>query len=325
MSRKVSNFRLGLFVVAAVAILVGLSVAIRGGNLFRTKVTVETYFDESVQGLDLGAKVRYRGVVIGAVSQISFTYTRYEQDKPPAERKQYVLVDMAVYPDLLGDVGGGDEFVDRLVENGLRIRMAPIGITGLSYLEVDFSRNSRPLPINWTPYNLYIPSARSTVLSFVDAAQRIIAKLEPLNLDSTARNLDQLLETLTRKADALDTESLSQQMTASMAELRRVLAKVDALTANEDLQKVPGDLAASVRRLREIAEGPELTRTLAALERSAQRVDRALDGREDDISELIANLRAASANLKALSESVKRSPARTLLGKPPKPSDIYPP
>lgn len=323
MNKKISNFRLGLFVVVAVLILIGLIVSIGGSNVFRQKVTVETYFDESVQGLDIGSKVRYRGVDIGAVRNISFTYTRYEQDKPPAERKQYVLVDMAIYPDQLGDVGGGREFVDQLVADGLRIRMVPIGITGIVYLELDFNRSNAVLPINWVPQNLYIPSTHSTVLNFVESFERILAKLEPLDLNNTANNLDRLLTTLNRKAEALDTEKLSKEIVTSLGELRVVLRHVEQLAAGEDWKGLPKDLAAAVRRLHEIADSPELKRTLAALDRSTQRVDRALEGREDDIAELISNLRAASTNLKTLSENLRHSPAGALLAQPPKPSDAY--
>jgi len=140
MTAKMNHTRLGAFVVLAVALLAALAISLGGGNTFRKKVTVETYFNESVQGLDIGSKVRYRGVVIGAVSSINFTYTRYEQEIPPAERKQYVLVEMAVYPDLLGTDGAGREFVDKLVADGLRIRMAPIGITGIAYIELEMGK-----------------------------------------------------------------------------------------------------------------------------------------------------------------------------------------
>jgi hypothetical protein len=286
-------------------------------------VTVETYFDESVQGLDIGSKVRYRGVAIGAVRQIGFTYSKYEQDKPPAERRQYVLVEMAVYLDQLGEVGGGRDFVDRLVADGLRIRMVPIGVTGIIYLELDFHRGSPVLPISWVPEHLYIPSTRSTVRNFVESVERILAKLEPLDLSSTANNLDRLLTTLNRKAEALDTERLSKDIAASLGELRTVLRHVDQVAAGEDLQGLPAELAATVRRLREIADSPELKRTLVGLDRSVQRIDRALEGREDDISELIANLRAASGHLKTLSENLRNSPSGVLLAQPPRPSDAY--
>lgn len=325
MSRKISHYRLGLFVVAALVILIVLVVSVGGGNVLRPKVTVESYFNESVQGLDVGSKVRYRGVVIGTVSRITFTYTKYEQNKPPADRKQYVLVEMAIYPDLLGDVGGGRQFVDRLVADGLRIRMVPVGITGIVYLELDFNRNKPVLPISWVPRNLYIPSTRSTVLSFVEAAERLVAKLAPVDIERTARDIDTLLTTLNRKAEALDTEKLSREMGMALAELHRTLREVGQLAGREEWKSVPADLSAAATRLREIAESPELKGALSAIDRSAQRVDNVLAGRERDLSELIANLRAASANLRVLSDSLRHDPAGTLLRRPPKPTDAYAP
>lgn len=323
MTAKKSHVRLGIFVILAIAILAALAISLGGGNTFRKKVTMETYFNESVQGLDIGSKVRYRGVVIGAVSAIKFTYTRYEQDLPPAERKQYVMVEMAIFPDLLGTSTASRDFVNKLVADGLRIRMAPIGITGIVYLELDFSPQVAILPISWEPENLYIPSARSTVLGFVDTAESIMARIAALDVAGIIEHLDQLAVTLNRKVESVDTAKLSKDLSVVLEDFRKTLASVNRLVSSQELQSVPPDLAATVHRLREIVDGPELRRTLTNLDRSTQRVDRALDGHEQDIAESLANLRATTANLKAVSENLRRDPAGTLLAAPPKPSDAY--
>ena len=53
------------------------------------------------------------------------------------------------------------------------MRLAPQGITGTSYLEIDYVDPPPPLlPIDWKPDNIYIPSAPSTVTTFVNAAER---------------------------------------------------------------------------------------------------------------------------------------------------------
>ena len=54
-------------------------------------MTMETYLNESVQGLEIGSKVQYRGVVVGEVRKIGFTYNKYELDKPMSERLRYVM------------------------------------------------------------------------------------------------------------------------------------------------------------------------------------------------------------------------------------------
>ena len=82
------------------------------------------------------------------------------------------------------------------VEKGLRLRLAPQGITGTSYLEIDYVDPPPPvLPIDWTPRNVYIPSAPSTVTAIVNAAQDIMEQLHKLDVEGTVANINRLLVT----------------------------------------------------------------------------------------------------------------------------------
>ena len=135
MSLKANYFKLGLFVIGAIVAGVVVLVVIGSGRWFQPKLTIETYFNESVQGLDIGSKLKYRGVVIGEVTQIGFTYNKYQQDRPMAQRARYVLVEAQIQPKLLGGrAGAGDlteqKSADLEIEKGLRMRLAPQGITG---------------------------------------------------------------------------------------------------------------------------------------------------------------------------------------------------
>ncbi len=77
MDEKRHYFRLGVFVVAAaVLVFIGLLV-LAGPGFFQKKVTVETYFSESVSGLEVGSPVKFRGVPIGRVSQILLSSRAY--------------------------------------------------------------------------------------------------------------------------------------------------------------------------------------------------------------------------------------------------------
>src|SRR5438552_5807474 len=74
MSAQANNFKLGLFVIGATVALVLLLLIVGSGRWFQSKTIIETYFNESVQGLDIGSKVKYRGVSVGEVTRIGFTY-----------------------------------------------------------------------------------------------------------------------------------------------------------------------------------------------------------------------------------------------------------
>ena len=73
MSRDANYFKLGLFVIGAVIAGIMVLTIIGTGRWLKPRTTIETYFNESVQCLDLGSKMKYRGVVIGEVTRISFT------------------------------------------------------------------------------------------------------------------------------------------------------------------------------------------------------------------------------------------------------------
>src|SRR4051812_34792140 len=108
MSQRANYFKLGLFVIGAVAAGVAVLLIIGTGRWLKPRVTMETYFNESVQGLDIGSKMKYRGVVVGEVTAISFTYLRYEADKPMGDRKRYVMVEAQLQPRLVGGKAAND-------------------------------------------------------------------------------------------------------------------------------------------------------------------------------------------------------------------------
>src|SRR6516164_8925775 len=155
MSLKANYFKLGLFVIGAIIAGVIVLVVIGSGRWFQPKLTIETYFNESVQGLDIGSKLKYRGVAIGEVTRIGFTYNKYQLDRPISERSRYVLVEAQIEPRLLGTRAAAGDITNpktarAKIARGLPVRLAPQGITATSYLEIDYVDPPPPiLPIDW--------------------------------------------------------------------------------------------------------------------------------------------------------------------------------
>ena len=350
MSLKANYFKLGLFVIGAIVAGAILLVVIGSGRWFQPKLTIETYFNESVQGLDIGSKLKYRGVVIGEVTKIGFTYNRYQLDRPMAQRARYVLVEAQIQPKLLGGrAGAGDlteqKSVDLEIEKGLRIRLAPQGITGTSYLEIDYVDPVPPiLPIDWTPDNIYIPSAPSTVTTFVNSAIEILDRMHKLDIEKTLANLNTLLVTTNARIDAIDTKTISQrtarvlakveatlddlatkklsdEAVALLVELRGTNDELKKTLVNPALQKLPDDAAAAIARIRAIVDDPNLPKTIAHLSRTLGRIDRILGGGEADLAVTIENLRQITDNLRDLTEDAKRYPANIIFGGPPSPPE----
>lgn len=337
-----NHLKLGLFALAALACAVVIALVLGANRWFQHTTVLETYFDESVQGLDVGSKVKYRGVVLGQVRRIGFTHTRYEQDRPLAARRRLVLVEADVRPELAGILDTADRSARQAeIARGLRVRLASQGLTGTSYLEMDYldPAANPPLSISWTPEHFYVPSTRSTVTQLVDAARDGISRLQHLELEQTLARLNRLLDATTRQVEGLDAAGLArdaqrtlrqlqalpaarigQQAEALLAELRDTNRHLRLVLDDPAWRRLPEDAAATLGRLRQQLDSPEFALAVTRLERAAGRTERLLGNGEDDIATTLENLRVTTDNLRDLSERARRNPAGTLLGgAPPSP------
>jgi len=69
MGVKTNYFRLGLFVVAAIAAAIASILILLGPSLGKPYAEMETYFQFSISGLEVGAPVKFRGIQVGQVQE----------------------------------------------------------------------------------------------------------------------------------------------------------------------------------------------------------------------------------------------------------------
>ena len=67
MARQKTNLIIGLFVILGVVMGVVAIIWVGATSYFQKGVTYITYFDESVQGLQVDSSVKFRGVDVGRV------------------------------------------------------------------------------------------------------------------------------------------------------------------------------------------------------------------------------------------------------------------
>ena len=238
MSQQANYFRLGLFIIASVVVFLAIVLALSAGQLFKRTVAMETYFNESVQGLDVGSAVKFRGVQLGRVTSVGFTSTRYQQDVDPKDRKQYVLVEAEVQPELVGARGERQpERLQDMITSGLRVRLAPVGITGTAYLEIDYvePRTNPLLEIAWKPEHFYIPSAPSTYNRIISGAQNFLAKLAETDLDGFLTDAQVLIRTANDKLGELPVGALAYDASATLKEVRLLAAQVNKLALSPEV------------------------------------------------------------------------------------------
>jgi ABC-type transporter Mla subunit MlaD len=284
-------FRLGLFVMAAIAALIALILVFGSGQIFQKTFEVETYIKQSVTGLDNGASVRFRGVKVGQVISVGLTGDVYEKNVPLTERKAYVIVRMLINGDPKQYLGGSD---NNFAAN-LRARVKTMGITGVNYIELDFEGHNKDYPIlayNWKPEYPVIPSLPSPADEIFSGLQKVVTNLSALNLVETQQKFDALVSNL--NTVLAGSGQGNQGIAQSVRELNTLLAKMNSVTSNAELELLTQELVASSVVLRQM-----------------------LSSIQGDTATTIENLKQASEQLNDLTRIASRSPSSLIWGEPP--------
>lgn len=353
---KENYAKIGLFVLAGIALVI-LGICIAGAREYnRMEFLAETYFAESVTGLDIGSPVKYRGVPIGKVKRIGFVSSEYDLQNSTnlLARKasaELVMVTMALDPTKFLPVHSANpaEFLANLVERGMRTKLASQGITGLSYLEIDSGSRMDPSAkhrVTWQPRNFYIPSTPSTMTELKSAIESITTKITEIDLKKLSDETLATIQTLREKMSAMDTATISKETVGLLNELRTTSRTVQELAASPELKRAPADLAATLANARRITEtidaqlGPVLKSiettstsvahvatntsthaeaTLVHMTQAIQAINRTTLAQQSAIGEIIQNLRSASASMNQLVSELSANPGSILYGQPPAP------
>ncbi|MBN1586517.1 MAG: MCE family protein [Candidatus Omnitrophica bacterium] len=246
MAKRANYFKIGLFVIIGITLGLMSLVYLGAGTVFQERYSVETYLDESVQGLAVGSPVKHRGVNIGKIDEITFvrnTYHKDEDDPGFAKFGHFVVIRFSTEENFFGHrpISEMRRLIQRNVEQGLRARLAPEGITGLAYLEIDYMDPQRhpAMEIDWVPTALYIPSAASTM-------SRLSETFDELS-DSFKNDLAPAMRNVREAA---------KDMPETMQNLNRVLARLDRMMTSQqlNLEELSNNLRMTSEEIKELVE-----------------------------------------------------------------------
>ena len=313
MSVKTHNFRIGLFVLAAAALLVAALFAIGLKAYFGQHDVYETYVTGKVENLSVGALVKLRGVTIGKVSAIEFIGTEYSQFK-----EQYVLIQFEVAKGTVWSVGPEpvQKVLDQEIASGLRVRVQGQGLIGASILALEYL-NPKVFPVEpipWTPKHYYIPSAPSQIDSVLASLENTLRKVEDLDLAKFLDRATTLVDDANRLADNINQVNFKQLGTNAVSlivefretarDIQRTLADAQTAINGADLPGISREASALVARLSSAAI--ELRRVLASIDTG-------------ELNSSLANIRTATDELIVLIHNLEKRPSSLLFSKSPNP------
>lgn len=328
-------FRVGALVLVGAAAIVALVLFLSSAS-FTKGVEAETYFNESVQGLSVGAPVKYLGVTLGRVEDIGLVSAAYGQNVPLDIRRatyRRVYVRFTLEPSKLGHAIT-DPRLEEAVNAGLRARVAAQGITGLSYLALDFvSPTAYPAAaVPWKPRYPTIPSMPSTISQVQGAAEKVAQSLEQIDFKDLANSLiaitrslqtqlasggsaSQTLDAAKQLFEALQGTLQQADLPGLVASLRANADAVGKLADNQALQQTLTNTEQATAAMTKAVQA--LPPLIAALSRTANRGDTATAELERRLTPMLADLQATVSNLREMTAELRSYPAGALFGRPP--------
>lgn len=315
MKNTSTYFMVGIFVLVCLGVLIAGIIYISADKMTGDAIRVETYIDESVQGLSVGSAVMWRGVNIGRVERITFVPVEYPQVRTgEVFRKygRYVLVIMAIrsmeFPVIAKDIEPESihQSIDKQIALGLRFKVNYQGITGLAFMEADYVDPQRnpPLEVPWDPVNYYIPSSPSLIQNFTDALDKTFQRLENIDLEGVITKMDALLESLRQAVED-----------AQIGEVRKSI-----IAAGEDFNKTKEEVLNFLKEYESVPD--DFTSITEQFSATMKKIDLAVTQHQPDVDKLLSDLEILIENLRHLSETLKANPSQLLFSKPPKTSEI---
>lgn len=330
MNKKISPTLIGAFVVGAVALLVIAVVAFGSGRLFRQTKEFVLYFDGTVNGLHIGAPVKFKGVEIGSVKDILL-----QLGGDSGVNKIPVIIEIDLKKLTSRGATGiivekQEAFQKAVVEQSLRAQLRTESmVTGVLYVSFDFFPGA-PLTLvqkaNTEHKYQEIPTTPTDMQHIQDAATRIIAKLEEIDFKALMTSVTKTVEGVDRLVNSPDLRSALRGLDQTMPKIDRAISDISKLTTNLDgsIGHLSTELAQTSEAARKAMEqaAVAMKQTDAALQ-AAETVMTNINGVMDQDSPTIYEFRksmrevsAAARTLRLLSGYIERNPRALIFGKP---------
>jgi phospholipid/cholesterol/gamma-HCH transport system substrate-binding protein len=261
LATQANKFRVGLFIILGFLLLNGVLIWLGASQLFQESKTYVTYFEESVQGLDVGSAVKYRGVPLGRVSAI-----RLAPDRRLVEATMEIESEFQVHP-------------------AMRAKLASSAITGSAFLEIGYPSPSgarEPPQLTFPAPENYIPSTPSFLTDVMTSLGNLLATVQCLDLPGLVEEYRGLA---VKAGETLDSKGLEDALTRigpAVASLQKAADRTRQLLEDPRIDQVLTDAREASGA---VAEGSRSARDLLA---------------DPKLSEVVTDTRAAAGELRTL-------------------------
>ena len=284
MESKFKYFVVGSFLLLFTALFVVVVLVLYKGFY---RVEYATYLIKtsySVNGLELGSPVKYKGVNVGKVKHIEINW------KNPSE--VLILVD-----------------IDRRlkVEGKVYATLGLQGITGLAYISLEESKTPLPVkeergypvipfkPSTFQEISDFIPSMLTEVHNLTRDLRKFINTIDPVAINETVKAANVTLHNLNEKLNILTRRviKLQEEISLLISDARKGFEEIDKLVNSfEEVLEALKDTSAEFKKLAQETRSqiPELSKKL---EETSSRMEELMKG----INKFVKKLNTAPSEL----------------------------
>jgi paraquat-inducible protein B len=342
MKNQVRPSIVGAFVVGALGLGLIALLSFGGISFLHHRERFAVFFDESIQGLTLGAPVKMSGVTLGRVVETHVAYNPSQPSKSAVEVvcefESNVLIDPS---GSTVDVSSPTE-IRALIDRGLRAQLTVTGFaTGLVDVELGFYDPAQYPPVAGQsspghPEYPIVPAIPSTALEFQESAMTILTNIRRIDFKALAGNVQLVateLQTLVadaqRKLDELDLKGLSTQWEAAGAAVTALAKSPQIPQTFDNLNHTLADVRVAINNVgREVgANSAHVTETLQQAQQTLQQFNAAAatlqrfiaaqSGLGESATTALNQLSSAADSVQRLADFLERNPNALLSGRKP--------
>ena len=260
MGKQVNPATVGAFVLGALGLILASIVVLKGG-LFQTKHKFVIYFPGDINGLRVGAAVKFNGVEIGEVSQ---TQLSLEQEQNNARVRIPVVIQLDEKKILSHGATidlSDQETIPNLVKAGLRAQLGSDSfVTGLLYVALDIEPNT-PMVMVKNPLRglQHIPAIPNTLEQAQAVAVRIFERLDKVDFNAVFTQMTGMVDSIRQitNSPALrdvvnNSEKTREQLDHTLAGAQQTFSTVngEVRPLSDSLQKTSGSADAAAKQAR---------------------------------------------------------------------------
>lgn len=316
MNNRVSPALIGSFVVSGIVLMVAGVLMFGSGKMFEQRETFVAFFPGSVNGLDVGSNVAFRGVTVGRVRQVLLSLGG---DSLAIGEDYRIPVVFDIDQSLIQargarvDLANAEQF-QLMLDLGLSARLdAESLLTGRLYVALDFRPDSELFTYGGEfPYD-EIPTIESPMAEVQTKIRELADRFSDVDLEELFAAMRSTLDGVNELVTDDELQGLAANVNQLVVDVDETVRSVQGLVASVENTVGPvGDRFATTAERAE-ASMEEIDETMDALEAVLEPDSPLILGLVSTLEEL----ELAARSLRRVAELVERDPAILIRGRAP--------